>query len=226
MLQLHELTNAQHSITAHQGGTWTIDAITNAVTVTATNLDVRDLTSASDSVEIKTAAGQALAIDGSGYITANINGTVVVSATDLDIRNLAYAIDSVTAYQGGTWTIDAITNAVTVVATNLDIRDLSSSTDSISTVQQAFQTWKTSAVPVTNSATQIAASPLTGRKKIIIQNVGSNDIFVKDANTVSAAVDGKIAKGASFEMELGASATIYGITASGSADVRVWEFAA
>lgn len=181
MLQLHELTNTQHSITAHQGGTWTIDAITNAVTVQATNLDIRDL---------------------------------------------AFASDSVTAHQGGTWTIDAITNAVTVQATNLDIRDLSSATDSVSTVEQALNTWKTSQVSVTNSATQIAATPLTGRKRIIIQNVGAQDIYVKDANTVAAATDGKIAKGASFEMILGASATIYGITASGSSDIRVWEFAA
>jgi hypothetical protein len=189
MLTLHEMDYLQSSITAHQGGTWTIDSITNSVTVTASDLDIRNLLSSQDSVEIKTAAGQALAIDGSGYITANINGTVTVSST------------------------------------NLDIRDLSSATDSVSTVDQSFNSWKTSKVSVTNTATQITAAPLTGRKRIIIQNVGDKDIYVKDANTVSSSVDGKIAKGASFEMNLGTSATIYAITASGTADIRVWEFA-
>ena len=41
--------------------------INGTVTVSATDLDIRDLTSSSDSIEIKTAAGQALSIDGSGY---------------------------------------------------------------------------------------------------------------------------------------------------------------
>lgn len=70
--------------------------ITNAsIAVTATDLDIRDLDSAQDSVEIATAAGQALSIDGSGFITANINGTVTVTATDLDIRDLVNTQDSI-----------------------------------------------------------------------------------------------------------------------------------
>ena len=40
----------------------------------------------------------ALAIDGSGYITSNINGSVTVSATDLDIRDLSQTQDSVLIY--------------------------------------------------------------------------------------------------------------------------------
>jgi hypothetical protein len=80
------------------------DGSINAV-VTATDLDIRDLDSATDSV--------------------------TVLATDLDIRDLAFATDSVTAHQGGTWTIDSITNDVTVTATDLDIRDLAFATDSV-----------------------------------------------------------------------------------------------
>lgn len=60
-----------------------------------------------------------------------INASIEVTATDLDIRDLAFATDSVTAHQGGTWTIDSITNAVTVQATDLDIRDLSAAQDSV-----------------------------------------------------------------------------------------------
>ena len=60
-----------------------------------------------------------------------INASIAVTATDLDIRDLAFATDSVTAHQGGTWTIDSITNAVTVQATDLDIRDLTAASDSV-----------------------------------------------------------------------------------------------
>ena len=62
------------------------------------------------------------------------NTSIEVTATNLDIRDLAFATDSVTAHQGGTWTIDSITNPVTVTATNLDIRDLTSATDSVTAV--------------------------------------------------------------------------------------------
>jgi hypothetical protein len=42
------------------------------------------------SVDDITIGGNTLAIDGSGFITANINGTVTVDATDLDIRQLLH----------------------------------------------------------------------------------------------------------------------------------------
>lgn len=80
--------------------------------ITATDLDIRDLTSATDSVEIKTAAGVALAIDASGFVTANINGTVTIS-------DLVYTSDSVTAHQGGTWS-NQITDGVETLAINAD----------------------------------------------------------------------------------------------------------
>lgn len=56
------------------------------------DFDIRDLSSAQDNIEIRTAAGQALSIDGNGYITAN-QGTSpwVVSATDFDMRDLVFA---------------------------------------------------------------------------------------------------------------------------------------
>jgi hypothetical protein len=56
--------------------------------VTATNLDIRDLTNATDSVT----AHQG------GTWTVGVSGTVAVSATDLDIRNLSAAQDTVAAH--------------------------------------------------------------------------------------------------------------------------------
>lgn len=77
----------------------------NSITVDATDLDIRDLSSATDSV------------------------TVV--ATDLDIRDLAFATDKVDASGSAV----SITGSVVVTATNLDIRDLSSATDSVTAIQ-------------------------------------------------------------------------------------------
>lgn len=83
----------------------------NSITVDATDLDIRDLSSATDSI------------------------TVV--ATDLDIRDLDSATDSVTviATDLDIRDLDSATDSVTVVATNLDIRDLSSATDSVTVIQ-------------------------------------------------------------------------------------------
>lgn len=95
------------------------DGSINSV-VTATNLDIRDLTHASDSVKVGDGTDfLAVNNDGSLNITDNggsitVDGSVTVSATDLDIRDLNSATDS-----------------VTVVATNLDVRDLSHSQDSV-----------------------------------------------------------------------------------------------
>ena len=98
------------------------------------------LNSALHSVEIANAAGQALSIDGSGYLTANINGTVAVSASDLDIRNLLFASDSVDVSGSSV----SISGSVAVTATDLDIRDLSSASDSVAAVQSG--SWSVDAV--------------------------------------------------------------------------------
>lgn len=79
-----------------------VDASGATVPVSSTNLDIRDLTSVSDSV--------------------TVTGTVTTTATDLDIRDLSSATDSVTV----TGNVNA-----TCTATNLDIRDLSSASDSV-----------------------------------------------------------------------------------------------
>lgn len=96
--------------------------VSGSVTVTATDLDIRDLTSASDSVEVLqnthddlnananiqvgnadvangnpvpvSDAGGSLTVDGTVAVSS-VGGTVTVSATDLDIRDLALATDAV-----------------------------------------------------------------------------------------------------------------------------------
>lgn len=82
--------------------------VNNTVTVSATDLDIRDLAFATDKVDVTGSA-------------VSITGTVTVSATDLDIRNLVFATDKV----------DVSGSSVTVTATDLDIRNLVFATDKV-----------------------------------------------------------------------------------------------
>jgi hypothetical protein len=119
--------------------------VSNTVTVSATDLDIRDLVFATDKVDVSGSTlgansgvdigdvtinnavgasavniqdgGNSITVDGSVSIT----GSVTVTATDLDIRDLAFATDKV----------DVSGSSVTVSATDLDIRDLTLAQDAV-----------------------------------------------------------------------------------------------
>jgi len=97
-------------------------------TVSATDLDIRDLAFATDKVDV---SGSEVSLD-SATLAALEN--ITVSATDLDIRDLAFATDKVDV-SGSEVSLDSATLAalenITVSATDLDIRDLSHSQDSV-----------------------------------------------------------------------------------------------
>jgi len=170
-LDVRDLTNASDSVTSHQGGAWTVTAnagtgkfnttgstvnIANqegtslavndnggSLTVDASNLDVRDLSSAQDTVgsvqsgawavSVNNAAGasavnvqdggNSLTIDdGGGSITVDGTLTATVSGSTIVVRN-GIGSDAVNVQDGG--------NSITVDAANLDVRDLVFSTDKV-----------------------------------------------------------------------------------------------
>lgn len=135
------------------------DGSINSV-VTATNLDIRDLTHVSDSVKVGDGTDfLEVNTDGSINVTDN-GGSLTVDAVNLDIRDLAFATDKVDV-GGSVVALDATTLAalesitvqngsgaaavniqdggnsitvdgsVTVSATDLDIRDLTHVSDSV-----------------------------------------------------------------------------------------------
>lgn len=272
-ITLDEILADAHSIKISDGtNDLSIDAsgyltvnVNGTVTVGATDLDIRDLDSSQDSVEIKTAAGQALAIDGSGYVTANINGDVnvtqgtspwVVSATDLDIRDLTQT-DEITAYQGGSWSVSVTgdvnvtqgTSPWVVSATDLDIRDLSASQDNVAisdgtdtlevnadgsinvqgtltTTPGGFASWKVSTASVTSSESQLVATPLSGRLRVLIQNLGTAPVYLRESTGVSSSNGFRLPFRSSYKADLDDGADIYAITAAGTADLRIVEYAA
>lgn len=80
------------------------------------------------------------------------------------------------------------------------------------------------AVSVTTTATALPATALTGRRKIYIQNLDNQEIFLGGSG-VTTANGLRIAAGGVFEDEVGDDVGLFAITASGTADVRVFELA-
>jgi hypothetical protein len=179
-----------------------IDSQTADVSVSATDLDIRDLAFATDSVDVS-------------------GSSVTVSATDLDIRDLAFATDSVDV--SGSSVTASISGSVEVTATNLDIRDLSAATDSVDAKMSA-STILASANSISTSAEAVVASALSGRRRLLIQNLGASPVYLGDSGvTTSSGI--RVSAGANVELELGASAALYAVCAAGTADVRILEMA-
>lgn len=121
-------------------------------------------------------------------------------------------------------------NPIPVSATDLDIRDLSFATDSVdvsgSSVNfQAKASGQYKSASVTTAASQIDTSPLTNRKNITIQNLGTKDIWVGFDNSVTDSNGTKIPRGGSADFDWSDALSVFAITSSGTADVRLLETA-
>jgi hypothetical protein len=254
MITLDLLDSAYHSVEIKNaaGDALAINAsgevtISNtSFEVTATDLDIRDLSAAQDNVAISDGVNS-LSIDGSGNITVNAaGGSFVVTATDLDIRDLSGATDSINLNDGTNSLVingDGSLSAV-VSATDLDIRDLSAAQDNVAisdgtdtlaietdgsinvtATRAGFGNWLVSSETVTNTESELVSTPLTGRIAVLIQNLSSQDIYLKEATGVTTANGLRLPKGSSFAADLDADSNIFAIANSGSNDIRVVEYA-
>jgi len=154
-----------------------------------------------------------LAIDSNGNVgVTDAGGSLTVDATDFDIRDLSANTDSVKIGDGTDFLAINADGSINVQG-------------SLSTVPGGFDTWKVTSQSVSNTATQLAATPLSGRIYLEIQNLGAVDVYVNFSNAVTASNGLKIAKGSSWSIDLDDNAAIYAITASGTADLRIAEYA-
>lgn len=153
IVKIADATTPSQQLAVEADGSINVNA-----TISATNLDIRDLVFATDKVDVSGSAVTAtvsatnLDIRDLAFATDKVDvsgSAVTVSATDLDVRDLAFATDkvdvsgsSVTATVSATNLdirdlvfatdkIDVSGSAVTVSATNLDIRDLAFATDKV-----------------------------------------------------------------------------------------------
>jgi len=176
------------------------------------------ISAANASIEIQTAAGQALDIDASGFLTVKGNGDFTVTATQLDIDDLSSANDNVEIQTAAGQALD-IDGSGFITANQGG--DWSFTLDNIST-------WKNTSEAVTAAAAELVSSPLVSRNSITIQNVGNNDAFLGPDGTVttSGATQGlKLPKGSSGDFGFDSTADIFAI-GSGNTTLIVSEYAA
>ena len=122
-------------LTVNPDGSVNITDNSGSITVDSTDFDIRDLDSATDSVEVLQATHDSLnanvtiqvndvdVSDANPVPVSDAGGSLTVDATDLDIRDLAFATDKVD--------VTGSDVTATVTATDLDIRDLSSDQDNV-----------------------------------------------------------------------------------------------
>lgn len=255
------------------GGKDALDVnVANTVTVTATDLDIRNLSAAQDNVAIHDNEGDELEINADGSINVNVTdqanhaedaahvsgdiGKFMLavrrdadtSMVDADGDYAPLQVDSlgrlkvaadISVVNGFEKLEDAAHASGDVGGYMLSVREdtLAASTDASGDYQSfktdalgrlwindTHQTLAHSAVSVGNTATDLVASDLVNRKKILIQNADNKAIFV-GLSGVTTATGLRLSGGGVLELEIGPGVNIFGITASGSADVRVVELA-
>lgn len=144
-------SSESNAIQVDSNGKLQIKSIEDSVNISATDLDIRDLSSSNDSVAVYGSddggtTKRILKTSSTGALYITSDGTLTVQATDLDIRDLSNSQDSIAIYgndgtnnkiiktdSNGKIEISSIQNTVDTNITNenLDIRDLSNSQDSI-----------------------------------------------------------------------------------------------
>ncbi len=129
-------------------GTLSVDG-----TLVATDLDIRDLTATSDSVQMYGFDGstvQAITTDASGVLAIQDNGSsITVDASDLDIRDLTAASDSVTIYREFTTATQTVTTATDYVGSTS--RDVSA--------KQAYSFWVRNTAATNTALCHLEISP-------------------------------------------------------------------
>ena len=265
------------------GGKKSLDVnVANSITVTSTDLDIRDLSHTQDSVKVGDGtdfmavnadgsinvtfpAGSEIKItDGTDDLAINADGSInsVVTATDLDIRNLSHTQDSVKIGDGtdflainadGSINVNADISVVNgaekaedaahvsgdigqfVLGVRDDVLSASTSADGDYAalksdkfgrmwVNEAHQAQQLASTTVGTSAVQLASTPLSGRKRMLIQNLGSKAIYVGPTGVLTT-TGLRIASNANAEFMFEENCPIYAISTAAGQDVRVMELA-
>lgn len=219
-----------------------------SVVVSATDLDIRDLSASQDNVAIS---------DGTDTLAINADGSIntTITATDLDIRDLSHTQDSVQIGDGTDLLAINADGSINVNLTDDGVAD--NATDSGNPFKVGWHAYdgaltavdaddrvngasdlyrrlfinsspniglQTSAASVTTSAAELASTPLAGRMRLLVQNRGNRSIFI-GGSSVSTSNGVEVPKGASMELPFGEDVDIYAVCASGTQDVRILEVA-
>lgn len=258
----------------NNGGKQSLDVnVSNtSIAVTATDLDIRDLSHAQDSVKIGdgtdlmtvTAAGEANVIESnltslrkledaahvsgdSGIqmlvVRSDAGGSLVSADGDYSPLQVdssgrlrtATTITSVPSDKAedaahasgdtGTYTL-SVRQDTPASSTSADGDYQSFKTDALGRMwmNNASASFAHNATSVASTATDLVATDLANRKRILIQNASTRKVFLGNS-TVTIANGIELSPGAALELDAAAAVDLYGITAAGTADVRIMELA-
>lgn len=220
--------NADGSINV--AGTVELGATTLAaletITVTATDLDIRNLVFATDTVD---ASGSVIKItDGTNQLVVNADGSINANV-DVSVTTGSDKAEDAAHSSGdvGTYILSVREDVLSASASAPgDYQSIKTDALGRTYVNSSAQTAAFSAVAVdsTVGGTDLVATDLVNRKKILIQNTSSKSIYIGNSG-VTTATGIKLPASSSAEFEVSDNCNLFAITASGSADVRIMEVA-
>lgn len=201
-----------------------VNLINASIDVTATDLDIRDLTQTD---EITAFQGGTWDIGTLTSITNDVNisdggNSITVDSVDLDIRDLTAASDSVQSnlFDGAgtalTSTLVGADQALDVnVANEIAINDAALANTAIANAALTLAS--------ADTAQDIVASPLANRKYLYIKNMDNKEIYI-GASGVTAANGFPMSPKSIAELRIGAAVDIEFVGASGATpDIRTME---
>lgn len=158
--------------------------VTNTVTVSATDLDIRDLDAAQDNIAIS---------DGTDTLAINNDGSInaVVSATDLDIRDLSSATDSVLAVTQFQYAEDSAHSSGAVGAFVMAVRNDAGTALAADGDYIPFTTDATGALRVAGSLSVTEADVFAEDSAFTEGDMGTHNLTVRyDAYTTTTSASG------------------------------------
>lgn len=197
-------------------GTVAVTQSTSPWVVSATDLDIRNLVFATDKVDV---SGSVVALD-APTLAALENISVSVGSEYLE--DSAHASGDRGSYS---LSVRSDIPAANTSASG-DYASLQSDNKGRLWVNDAANAGQSyGALSVTNTAAEFLGSPLAGRKLLLLQNLGSKDVFIGFDSSVTSSNGLQLAKYSSIELPFGDNLDVFMITASGTADVRYFQLA-
>ena len=195
-----------------------------SIEVTGTDLDIRDLTFATDKVDASGSTlgsnsgvdiGDVTINNASGASAVNIQdggNSITVDAVDLDVRDLTHASDSVKIGDGTDFL--AVENDGSI---NVNITSSDDSALADTAIASAANT-----MTVADTAEDVVASPLASRKYLMVYNQGNRKVYL-GASGVTSSNGFPLSPGSTMELRAGASVDREWVGPNTSQELRTLE---
>lgn len=195
-----------------------VNLINASIVVTATNLDIRDLSANQDSVKIGDGTDfLEINNDGSINVVGSVTATIASEADDAVSTLNPVFVGGISANQANALGSVSASGDRTSLTTDLYRRVFINDAPNISVDHSVL----------TCGLTEVAIPTLAGQTRIMLQNISDKPIFVgKTGVTISGATRGlEIAKGATLALECGQAIALYAISSAAAKELVVFKLA-